>query len=304
MWGRPLLLAAAAVLIWRLAATRPVPARVFALLAMAVSFWVLGGVQRAEISAPDASRYLYVGALFVLLLAVELARSVTVSRGIAALLVMLTGAVVVANLGDLRAGARNLRAQALIARADLGALELAREQIPPGYRAVSFPGIPFVQIDAAHYFSAVKALGSPAASPAEIATMPSEQARAAANGELMPTSRASRCARAAATTASDGADGHRSQGREGDDRRRLRELRRQRGARRTASGPRSSWQVTVPAEASAAHRSKDAPAAVALRRFAGRLPSTAPRSCATGARRLRDRCGQTRTASRSRGSCA
>ena len=49
VWGRPLVLAAALVLVWRLAALRPVPVRVLALLVSAVAFWLLGGLQRAQI---------------------------------------------------------------------------------------------------------------------------------------------------------------------------------------------------------------------------------------------------------------
>ena len=183
VWGRPLLLAAGAVLLWRLSVMRPVPARVFALLAAAGAFWLLGGVQRAQISSPDASRYLYVGALFVLLLAVELARGVRIGRAAAAVLVVLTATVAIANGGDLRAGARNLRLQAAVSRADLGALELARDQVKPGYRAVRFPGIPFVEIDADRYFAAADALGSPADTPGELARA-HEQGRLAADAEL------------------------------------------------------------------------------------------------------------------------
>jgi len=183
VWGRPLLLAAAAVLAWRLATLRPVPVRAYALLAMAASFWLLGGLQRAQISSPDASRYLYVGALFVLLIAVELVRGARVGRWIAALVVALTGLAVLANVGDLRAGARGLRASADVARADLGALELARDDVKPGYRATRFPGIPFVQIDVNEYFAAARDLGSIAYSPSEIAAA-SEQGRLAADAEL------------------------------------------------------------------------------------------------------------------------
>ena len=183
VWGRPLLLAAGAVLLWRLSVMRPVPARVFALLAAAGAFWLLGGVQRAQISSPDASRYLYVGALCVLLLAVELARGVRIGRAAAAVLVVLTATVAIANGGDLRAGARNLRLQAAVSRADLGALELARDQVKPGYRAVRFPGIPFVEIDADRYFAAADALGSPADTPGELARA-HEQGRLAADAEL------------------------------------------------------------------------------------------------------------------------
>jgi len=183
VWGRPLVIVAGLVVIWRLAGLRTVPLRVLALLASAAAFWLLGGLQRAQISSPDASRYLYVGAVFVLLIAVELLRGVRVGREIALLAVVLTGLIVVANLGDLRAGARNLRQQAVISRADLGALELARKDIKPGYDAARFPGIPFVQIDAERYFAAAKALGSPALSLAELPGA-SEHGRLAVDAEL------------------------------------------------------------------------------------------------------------------------
>jgi hypothetical protein len=182
-WGRPLLLVAVLLLIWRLAALRPVPVRVLALLASAAAFWLLGGLQRAQFGSPDSSRYLYVGALFVLLLAVELVRGVRAGRELAALAVVLTGVVVVANLGDLRAGGRYLRSQASLARADLGALELARGDVQPGYDAVAFPGIPFVELHADRYFAAARALGSPAYSPSQLAGA-SEQGRLAADVEI------------------------------------------------------------------------------------------------------------------------
>jgi hypothetical protein len=184
-WGRPLALAGAVALIWRLAALRPVPVRVLTLLAMVGAFWLLTGLQRSQISAPDASRYVYVGALFVLLLAVELVRGLSLPAGAGwvALVACAAGLAIVANLGDLRAGARFLRDEGPIARADLGALELARATVPPGYSATHFPGIPFVTIDAAQYFAAARDFGSPALTAPEIAAT-AEAARQAADGEF------------------------------------------------------------------------------------------------------------------------
>src|SRR5205823_4756767 len=40
-WGRPLAVLAVVVLLWRLAATQPVPRRVLTLLATVLSFWTL-----------------------------------------------------------------------------------------------------------------------------------------------------------------------------------------------------------------------------------------------------------------------
>jgi hypothetical protein len=183
-WGRPLAVAAAFVLAWRLAALRPLSARIVGLLAMALTFWLLTGLQRAHVGSPDASRYLYVGAFFVVLIAVELARGLSLGGAPAVVVACAAGLVIVSNLGDLRIGARYLRSQAPVARADLGALELARTQVPAGYIATSFPGTPFIFIRADRYFAAAAAAGTPAFSPADIAGAP-EPARRTADAELV-----------------------------------------------------------------------------------------------------------------------
>jgi hypothetical protein len=178
-WGRPLLVVAAAAVIWRLGRIAPVPARVWALLAMAVSFWLLTGLRRAQISTPYESRYLYVSGLFLLLVAVELARGVPWTRRALAVATAVTVAIVVANFGDLRDGARYLHAQAPQERAVLGALELTRQTVDPDATLGRFPGYPFVVIPAGLYFAAADELGSPAMSAAEIAAAPEDSRRLA-----------------------------------------------------------------------------------------------------------------------------
>jgi len=182
-WGRPLAVAAVAVLAWVLARRGTLPPRVLALLAMAVSFWVLTGLRRAELIRPDESRYLYAGALFVLLIAVELARGAVLSRRATALVAAVALVIVVANVGDLRDGARFVRTQSAITRADLGALELARPLVAPRRVLSRLPGYPFLTVEAGEYFAAARAIGSPANSPAELATAP-EAARVEADAEL------------------------------------------------------------------------------------------------------------------------
>ena len=182
-WGRPLAVAGVALVAWRLARMGPVPARVFTLLAIPLAFWMLTGLQRAHVGVADSSRYLYVGALFVVLLAIELLRGVTVPRWPAVAVVVAAGLAMFSNLGDMRTGARYLRAQAPLARGDLAALELARASVPPGYDAKSFPGTPFITLRADAYFAAAKAYGTPAYTPAELAAAP-ESARGTADAEL------------------------------------------------------------------------------------------------------------------------
>jgi hypothetical protein len=266
VWGRPLILIAGLVVIWRLATMGRIPVRVLALLASAAAFWLLGGLQRAQISSPDASRYLYVGALFVLLIAVELLRGVRVRRELAAVAVVLTALIVLSNLGDLRAGGRNLRQQAAISRADLAALELARKDIKPGYSAIRFPGIPFVQIDAERYFAATRALGSPAYSQSELAGA-FEHGRLAADAELAAIEEVA----PTPSTARPGATPPRvdaaSAGR----------VRTDGGCVRfmpdpvTPAGTAAELQVTVPAEG-LLMTAGSGPVGVALRRFAATFP--------------------------------
>jgi hypothetical protein len=183
-WGRPLALAALALVVWRLAALRPVPARVLALLTILLSFWLLTGLGRAVISSPDVSRYLYVGGLFIVLLVAELARGVSVSMRMALLLAVAVAAAIVSNVGVLRDAGRYLRSEADRSRAALGAVELARPGVAPEHVAVGVAGYPFAVIQAGPYLETADDLGSPAASPAEIAVAP-EEARMVADAELV-----------------------------------------------------------------------------------------------------------------------
>ena len=275
-WGRPLALAAVALLTWRLM-RRPVPGRALTLLAILVSFWLLTGLQRAQIAAPDSGRYLYVGALFILLLVAELAQGVRIARGAGIVVAAAALFAIVANLGDLRDGARYLTAQSEIARADLGALELAHDSIPPGYVATRLPGYPLVVLRADRLLAAADQLGSPAAGAAEIETL-TEEARAAADGELALIHRAAlrtaggpagsetpavdAVSGGAATTA-----GH---------------CVRFRADAARAGDASPELQITLPS-AGLRLSASDGPATVSLRRFAAAFPSTPLGTVAPGA---------------------
>jgi hypothetical protein len=183
-WGRPLLVVAVAALVWRLRSLGPVTPRVAGLIAILLAFWTLTGLGRAGLGNADASRYLYVSGLFMLLLALELARGVVLTRSAAVMLVIVTAAAALSGAGALRDAGRELRKQAEVTRASLGALELARESVNPQHVAQGVPGYPLVHIVAGRYFAAVDADGSPAAEPEEIARS-TEPARLAADNELV-----------------------------------------------------------------------------------------------------------------------
>jgi hypothetical protein len=183
-WGRPLAVVAVALLAWRLARLTPIPPRVLALLTIVLSFWTLTAASRAQIAPPISSRYLYVGAVVLVLLGVELARGASLSWPAGLLVGVAAAATILANIGAMRDGGRYLRGTARLTTSDLGALELARPLVRPDYVTRGLPGYPFVVVRARPYFAAEKALGSPAATPAEIARKP-EDARRVADTELI-----------------------------------------------------------------------------------------------------------------------
>jgi hypothetical protein len=179
MW----VLAAAALmaLAFRLVRLGRVPVRVVTLLTTVVSFWVLTGLSRASAVAPSASRYVYVGAVLVLLIAVELARGVRIPRWATAAVAAVALGSVILNFSFLEQGSWTLRNAGANDRALLGALEIARPYVPPGHVIRLLES--FIPVRPRDYFAARDSRGSPAMTPSEIATAP-EYARQTADFEL------------------------------------------------------------------------------------------------------------------------
>ena len=139
--------------------------RLAALIALPLLFWALTGLARADLNEPAASRYLYPGALFLLLIAIEAGAGMRLSRrGLAVLAPLLLGALI-ANVGAMRDGAGFLRDRAAEVDGGLAAMRLA----PPGLSPTFQPEPQTApQIRADYYLAAVKDLGSPAPSPAQL----------------------------------------------------------------------------------------------------------------------------------------
>jgi hypothetical protein len=182
-WGRPLAVVTFALLLWRLWRFGTVPTRALTLLAILAAFWFLTAIQRAGIFPAASSRYVYVAGVFVVALVVELLSGVALSRR--AWLVIGAAAVLIAiaNVGNMRTGARFLREQSLLTRTGLAALEIARPVVRPGAPVTGIAGYPLVVVHAGDYFRLERDLGSPAASVQELANAP-ESARRAADDEL------------------------------------------------------------------------------------------------------------------------
>lgn len=179
-WGRVLAVAIVVTMLLRLRSPLGDPARVAMITVAAVSLWALTAIARTDLAAPDSSRYVYAGALLILLLFVELARQLPVSPRVFGLVALGAAVAAVGNLDSLRQGAEGLQTTSRFVEAELAALEVARPAPPPGLRPdpVRAP-----QITAGAYLDAVQELGSPAR-PLVEATEGSEEVRAAADAVL------------------------------------------------------------------------------------------------------------------------
>lgn len=167
-WGPSLLVGLAISLVagWRLRADRRMTAMVLAALAGALAFWGLAAITRADALEPAASRYLYVGAVFILLLVAEVAAGLRVRGTWAMAAVLLAAGAVASNLHQLRAGERGLRSNDINARSALSAVELAAPVVAPTF--IADPSAA-PQVPAGPYLAAVHDLGSPAYTLTELA---------------------------------------------------------------------------------------------------------------------------------------
>jgi hypothetical protein len=181
-WGRPLALLGICTLAWRLLAARPLNARLAGLLSVAAVIWVLTAISRSTTEMPDASRYVYLGAVVILMATVELCRGLSLKPGGLTLFTVIVAAAALSGLQPLHDGASGLRTTSQAVRAELGALELAAAHAPATY--VPDPKRA-PQIMAGPYLHTVRAIhSSPAYTPTQLASALS-QPRAAADAVLM-----------------------------------------------------------------------------------------------------------------------
>ncbi len=189
-WGTPLLLAGVAGLAWRLRSWGRIPPRVVTLIVILIVFWTLTGIGRAYVTVGplvltatgDESRYLFIGAVFVLLLVVELVRVRASAAPVAAAVVtVLAVAAIVSNWNPLREGAQLLRTQAQYTTAELEAMNMDRDIVAPSYVSNGFV---FQVITARAWFAAERDLGSPPLSVTGLEAEP-EPAREAADSQFV-----------------------------------------------------------------------------------------------------------------------
>jgi hypothetical protein len=167
-YGTPLLIA---VLAWiwigarrHRGTTRPV---LIAAVTGALVFWGLSAVARAHEAAPQSSRYVYVGAVFVMLAALDAWAEIKPTRLTLASVGVLSAAALLGNLSVLRAAERAYRATDTGVQAALGATDIAKPVVSR-YFLVSPVGAP--QVSAGPYFAAEQALGTPALTLSQLQT--------------------------------------------------------------------------------------------------------------------------------------
>ncbi len=176
-YGRVLLVGLAAVVVQRLWRSETLTPRLVAVAVAAPAIWILTGLSRAQYNEPAAARYIYTGAVLIVLLVCELARGRSVVRPAQALLLgaLLTfTAVAGANTIDKWGG--SLRNSAAELRVRLGALALVADRVDAGFQ----PG-PTVapQLYARSITEAQQDFGRIGLTPAQLRRVPQPQGAAA-----------------------------------------------------------------------------------------------------------------------------
>ena len=182
-WGRPLLIALVAVSIAWVVRARPA-ARWWVLvpLAIGVAFWFLTAANFSFGRSPSASRYQYVGAVFLVMIAAQLAAGWRPGwRGVVAVLAVGVAAAA-GNLSMLHQGYRALDDLSVVVRGGLAGLDITSDRVSPDLELnrENSDFDYFTLLEAGPYLSAAQKFGSPAYSQEKLATAP-ESARVAAD---------------------------------------------------------------------------------------------------------------------------
>jgi hypothetical protein len=159
-YGVPMLLLAA-VLLARPSLRGRFNGRAITLLVTLVAFVASVTLAHDGLAGVLSSRYVYVYALFVVLLSAELGRGVRPTRIAQLALCVVVALAIVSNIGVLRGFGNYLRQSGEQTNGALAALDLDRASVAPGTLA-RVALYPFIKLSARSYFAAADALGTPA----------------------------------------------------------------------------------------------------------------------------------------------
>jgi hypothetical protein len=171
-WGRILAVVAVAALLLRIK-RGSVPSSVWSALGITLALWTLGGLVAGVLRDPTAPRYMYAGAVAVLLVATAAASRIRFSRlGLAALFAA-CGISLATNIALLRDGASFVRDYSTEIRADLAMAELARDHLDPNFEPLrDAPFGSFFATPASTYLAVVDEFGPLGFSPSELERQP------------------------------------------------------------------------------------------------------------------------------------
>jgi hypothetical protein len=184
--GMPLAFMLIGLVSWRLARPSPERGSIWVAILIALSFWTMLALafNPPYRGLPESSRYLYPGALFVLLLGAELIRGVRLSPAAWVICGLVFVSTLIANIAHLHDASRFLARNSDFVRAELTALELARDRVDPGFRPqapelLAREGHPNTLgfLKARHYFPVRDDHGSPAYGPKQLPGRPAQVRR-------------------------------------------------------------------------------------------------------------------------------
>ena len=171
-WGPPLTLLAVVGLVLRLR-RGAVPRTLWVALAIAFAYWAALALSFAPGRGPESSRFLFPGAVLLFLVAVEALQGVAVTRFAAIAILAVAAMGVLTNIRQLDDAEGYFRDYAVRARAALGAIEIGRDSVSPGFQPQldrrlrgSVPD--HFPAEAGPYLRAVDRFGSNAFSPSEL----------------------------------------------------------------------------------------------------------------------------------------
>jgi hypothetical protein len=167
-WGRVLAALAVVALVLRIRRGN-VPLSLWVSLGIVLTYWMLGALAVSGFRPPGLTRYIYVGAVGVLLVATDAARPIRFSRVGLAVLFAICGASVATNLALLRDAAASFRNDYSIqARAEFAMFELAGEHLDAEPTTVAVPEVLNDRARAEAHVATVDRYGSPALSLEEV----------------------------------------------------------------------------------------------------------------------------------------
>jgi len=184
-WGSALvILALVGAALW-LRDKRPTPSLIVAFSVLVAYLVAIAlGLSVEGHRVPNATRYVYMGTVLTLLVFIELFRGMKPTRGWAVVLGIAFMLSLLANGAIMGMGGRLVRLESATNRAQLGALEIARNRVSNDFVVESAENTtlsnPDMLFDAGAYFDVTHSLGSPAYSEGQLGGAP-DQAREAAD---------------------------------------------------------------------------------------------------------------------------